>query len=318
MAVVDAPRDAPGAVDPVPGDAPARTAPAGAVGDFAVDEVPLAVTPTGLEIFLAAGPDGSEVDVLRGAAPAVPGTLEKLAPIETPTGREGPTGVVPGGDGAIPCLGAATGALRLTAEFAADAAGAAVTGDVALAGALPTARGALAPDLVMSAAGVAGEGVADALSSGAPSSTSGSSNSADDNNNVGISPESEGAPGIDVLGAVGGVEVGGEAGEGSVPEPSSTPYASKSSSGLVGPSDGVVEAGAVDGGGRAPPTCDAVPFNPKGSSTGRSARGSRAGREAASIVFEPASGDQSWTYPAVPVPRYLGAGSQIGGPGPGS
>jgi len=66
MAVADAPSDAPGAVDvpndgpaalgaAVPGDAPARTAPAGvAVGGFAAGEAPLGVTPTGLEIFLAA------------------------------------------------------------------------------------------------------------------------------------------------------------------------------------------------------------------------------------------------------------------------
>jgi hypothetical protein len=52
--------------------------------------------------------------------------------------------------------------------------------------------------------------------------------------------------------------------------------------------------------------------DPMGSSTGRSARGSSLGREAASIVFEPASGDQSSTYPAMPSPRYLGDGSQIG------
>lgn len=51
---------------------------------------------------------------------------------------------------------------------------------------------------------------------------------------------------------------------------------------------------------------------PMGCSTGRSARGSSLGREAASIVFEPASGDQSSTYPAMPSPRYLGDGSQIG------
>lgn len=49
-----------------------------------------------------------------------------------------------------------------------------------------------------------------------------------------------------------------------------------------------------------------------GSSTGRSARGSSLGREAASIIFEPASGDQSSTYPAMPSLRYLGDGSQIG------
>jgi hypothetical protein len=52
--------------------------------------------------------------------------------------------------------------------------------------------------------------------------------------------------------------------------------------------------------------------DPMGSSTGRSARGSSLEREAASIVFEPESGDQSSAYPAMPSPRYLGDGSQIG------
>jgi hypothetical protein len=175
------------------------------------------------------------------------------------------------------------------------AAGAPANGGVAWAAALSTARGALLLDLVMSIAGAAGEELAaDAFSSEAPSSISGSINSADDNNNVGISPESEGAFGIDVLEGGGG-ELGGEAGEASVCESSSTPYASKSSSGFVRPVDGVAggDPAAVDAGGRASPISDAVPFNPKGSSTGRSAKGSRAGREAASIVFEPESGDQS-------------------------
>jgi len=170
------------------------------------------------------------------------------------------------------------GALRLTAALAPAAAGGALAnGDAALAGALPTAPGVLP----------------EAFSSAAPSKISGSSSSADDINNVGISPESEGAS--DLLEAAVDVELGGEPGEGSVPESSRTPYASKSSSGFIGPFAGVGggDAVAVDTGGRPPPTCDAVPFNPNGSSTGRSARGSRAGREAASIVFEPDSGDQS-------------------------
>jgi len=149
-------------------------------------------------------------------------------------------------------------------------------GDAALAGALPTAPGVLP----------------EAFSSAAPSKISGSSSSADDINNVGISPESEGASDTDLLEAAVGVELGGEPGEGSVPESSRTPYASKSSSGFIGPFAGV-GGGDVVAAGRPPPTRDAVPFNSNGSSTGRSAKGSRAGREAASIVFEPDSGDQS-------------------------
>ena len=112
-AAVDAPNDA-FAVD-VLNDAPvvagaalARTAlmaPAAAVfpvGGVPVGEAPLGVTPTGLETFLAASPEASEVDVPRGAALAAPGGLEELAPIETPTGREALTWVVPDGEDAIP------------------------------------------------------------------------------------------------------------------------------------------------------------------------------------------------------------------------
>ena len=122
----------------------------------------------------------------------------------------------------------------------------------------------------------------------APNSTSGSSSSADDNNSVGINPESEGAPGTaDVL-APGEVVELDDAGGASGPMSRSTPCASKSSSDSIGAVGGV-DAGPAVAEGRAPPTCDAVPFNPKGSSTGRSAKGSKAGREAASIVFEPDS-----------------------------
>jgi len=157
-----------------------------------------------------------------------------------------------------------------------------------------------------------------AFGSDAPSSTSGSISSAEANS-VGISPESGPAAGTGAL--EGGEVETDEAGGASGPKSSSTPCASKSSSesvrsfgGTVGGWDAVVDAGvAADEEGRAPPVCDAVPFNPNGSSTGRSAKGSKAGREAASIIFEPESGDQSGEYPAVPLPRYLGAGSQIGG-----
>jgi hypothetical protein len=190
------------------------------------------------------------------------------------------------------------------------------------AGALPTARGA-PPDLVMSTVEAAVEELAALMSrrpdapvvpvlraptaplvlsvragafgSETPSSASGSNNSADANNSVGISPESAGAPGTYVLTGGEVVELD-EAGGASGPMSSSTPCASKSSSESIGPFDGAVggDAGvAADAEERAPPTCDEVPFKPRGSSTGRSAKGSKAGREAASIVFEPDSGDQS-------------------------
>jgi hypothetical protein len=132
-----------------------------------------------------------------------------------------------------------------------------------------------------------------AFGSEAPSSISGSSNSADANNSVGIKPESAGARGTGVLETDEVVEADEGAGA-SGPRSRSAPCASKSSSESNGPfagrvgGDAVVDAGVdVEGEGRAPPACDAVPFNPKGSSTGRSAKGSKAGREAASIVFEP-------------------------------
>ena len=126
----------------------------------------------------------------------------------------------------------------------------------------------------------------------APSSISGSSSSADDNNSAGINPESKAASGTDVFAPDELVEPD-EAGGASGLISSSTPCANKSSSEFIGLFD--VGDGGGDGGlaaeeGRAPPTCDAVPCNPNGSSTGRSAKGSKAGREAASIVFEPASG----------------------------
>jgi hypothetical protein len=132
----------------------------------------------------------------------------------------------------------------MTAALAPAAAGAPANGDAALAGALPTARGALPLAPVMSAVGAAGEEGPDAFNAGAPSSTSGSSSSADDSNNVGIRPESEGASGTDLL-DVGGGEPGAEPGKGSVPESSSAPYASKSSSGFIGPFDAVVGGDAV-------------------------------------------------------------------------
>jgi hypothetical protein len=144
------------------------------------------------------------------------------------------------------------------------------------------------------------DGLADAVrgdvfGSGIPRSISGSSSSSEDNNRVGINPESEGEPGTDVLGPDEVVKPEEAVGT-SVLMSSSTPCASRSSSEFIGPFDvavGGADAELAAEEGRAPPTCETVPFNPKGSSTGRSAKGSKAGREAASIVFEPESGDQS-------------------------
>jgi hypothetical protein len=133
-----------------------------------------------------------------------------------------------------------------------------------------------------------------AFGSEAPRSISGSSSSADASR-VGIRPESALASGTDVVEA--GEAVGMDGAADASSRASSAPWASRSSSESITPFDGeigediVADAGA--GAGCAPCACDAVPFNPKGSSTGRSAKGSKAGREAASIVFEPESGDQS-------------------------
>jgi hypothetical protein len=251
-----------------------------------------------------------------------------VAPIETPTGREAAAGVFPGED-AIPGLWELTGELPLTPALAPPAAPAGALAELALAGALLATRGAPPLDLVMSTPGAAAEALAPptsedrpdvladpapragparlvpsdplvpcvrggAFGSEAPSRTSGSSNSADANNSVGISPESAGACGTGVFEGGEAVEVGEAAGA-SGPRSSSKPCASKSSSESNRPFDGAVggdavvdDAVGVGGEGRPPPACDAVPFNPKGSSTGRSAKGSKAGREAASIVFEPA------------------------------
>jgi hypothetical protein len=206
------------------------------------------------------------------------------------------------------------GELSLAAKPAPAAEGApAAEAEVDLTGGLPPAREALSLGLVMSTAeGLAApesrgrDGLADArppaatvplalsvrgsaFGSEAASNTSGSIKSAEDNNSVGINPESEGPSEPDVLAPDEVVEAGGGA---SALMSSSAPYASKSSSESIRPFDDAAggDAGVAAEEGRAPPTCDAVPFNPKGSSTGRSAKGSKAGREAASIVFEPESG----------------------------
>jgi hypothetical protein len=304
-----------------------RPAATGGVGGFAAGEPAPGVTPTGLEIFLALGlpvwPAESELDVLRGAAPAAPEILDELvAPMETPTGREAPIEVLPDGEEAMPALCALRDEPPLAPEVPLAAG---VPAEVTLAGALPAACGAPPVDFVISLAEAATEelalptpampgAVADpvpramagplvpsvrggAFGSETPRSTSGSSNSADANESVGISADSGGTCGTDALEAVEMDEAGGTSG----PESSSTPYASRSSSEFIGSfgagcgeeAGGLDAAGPVEEEGRALPPWDAVPFNPKGSSTGRSAKGSKAGREAASIVFEPDSGDQS-------------------------
>jgi hypothetical protein len=310
--------------------APARTPPVEPAGYLGVGKPPPGATPTGLEIFLAPalalGAAASETDVPRGTAPVAPEGLEELvAPIETPTGREAPTGAVPDGEDAIAGLRPLGGGPPLLAELPVAAGAPAEAGVIfagACAGALATGRGAV--DRVMSAAEAGPEELAPpatpnpvagalpraamapvvpsvrggAFGSEAPKSTSGSSSSADANS-VGIRPESALASETDVAEAGEVVEMDGAAGA-SGSRASSTPWASRSSSESITPFDGevggdiVADAGAGLGdAGCAPPACDAVPFNPKGSSTGRSAKGSKAGREAASIVFEPDSGDQS-------------------------
>jgi hypothetical protein len=100
--VVDLPTDPPAEVaapDDVP-DAPA----APPVSGFAADEPTAGATPTGLEIFFAPWPTESEVDALRGAAPAAAPKPLGGAFVETPTGREAPPGVVADGEDVIPGL----------------------------------------------------------------------------------------------------------------------------------------------------------------------------------------------------------------------
>jgi hypothetical protein len=118
-----------------------------------------------------------------------------------------------------------------------------------------------------------------------PNSTSGSSSSADAIS-VGTSAESGRASGIPDPDAADGPEASG-------PKSSNAPCASKSSSESIGLfEDGVVADADVDGGvavEEVRPVGDPFTAKPTGSSTGRSAKGSKAGREAASIVFEPQS-----------------------------
>jgi hypothetical protein len=130
-----------------------------------------------------------------------------------------------------------------------------------------------------------------------PSSTSGSSSSPDSD------ALGEASGRASVTGATAGVEAAGA----SMLKSSSAPCESRSSSESNLPPFTAEAVGAdID---EARPDGNPVAM---GSSTGRSARGSKSGRETASIVLEPESGGQSSTYPAMPWPRYLGDGSQIG------
>jgi len=145
---------------------------------------------------------------------------------------------------------------------------------------------------------------AGAPGSAAPNNISGSSSSADAIS-VGTSTESGGASGItepDAAEREGAAEASG-------PRSSNAPCESKSSSesiklfaveGAGDPAPLDVEVGGVPAGdvtaAAAPvageevrPDGDPLPANSIGSSTGRSAKGSKAGREALSIVFEPES-----------------------------
>jgi hypothetical protein len=118
-----------------------------------------------------------------------------------------------------------------------------------------------------------------------PNSTSGSRSSSDAIS-VGTSAESGRASGTTDPDAANGAEASG-------PKSSNAPCASKSSSESSGLFEvGVVADADVDGGvavEEVRPDGDPFTADPIGSSTGRSVKGSKVGREAASIVFEPQS-----------------------------
>jgi hypothetical protein len=304
---------------PLPG-APARAAPTGVAAALAAVETPPEATPTGLEAFFAPIAAASEDDALRGAAPAAPETLEGTAlPIGTPMGLGALVGTTPDAECATPGLMIPALEVPLAAVFPTAPGGAA---GIVGAGALLTPRSAALSDFVMSSdagaeelplpASPAAEPLADPVprtapaplvpspragipGSVAPNSTSGSISSPGAMS-VGTFAESGRASSAAAPEAVGFDDSAGVSGDMS----SNAPWASKSSSespsALAGEGGGDedVDAGvAVVDVGRAPPACEPVPPDPKGSSTGRSAKGSKAGREAASIIFEPQSGDQS-------------------------
>jgi hypothetical protein len=302
----------------------ARVVPIGETGvaaALAVVETPPEVTPTGLAVFFAPVAAASEDDALRGAAPAAPETLGGTAlPIGTPIGLGALVGTPPDDERATP--GLMIPALEVPFAAAVPGTPGAAGGTVA-AGALLTPRSAaLLSDFVMSSdagpeepplpGSPAAEPLGDAVpravpapfvppprvgvpGSEAPNSTSGSINSpgAISVGTCAVSGRASRAAGA------GAVELDDTADVSGV-RSSNAPWASKSSSespnAFEGEGDGGEEldaGGAVVEAGRAPPACDPVPPDPKGSSTGRSAKGSKAGREAASIIFEPQSGDQS-------------------------
>jgi hypothetical protein len=124
----------------------------------------------------------------------------------------------------------------------------------------------------------------------APNSTSGSSSSPDaDADSVGMSAVSGRASGTEEFE---GAAMDGGAGT-SPPRSSKAPCDSKSSSESITLfSFEAADDAEFDGGGAVEevrPDGVPIPPNPIGSSTGRSAKGSKVGREAASIVFEPES-----------------------------
>jgi len=250
--------------------------PAGLVGFF----VPVAVGSFG-----AVMGDGA----LREGPPAAPDVFGGVGlPSETPTGLEVPVEAGPallGPVWAAELVGVAV--LDLIVPVLYDAELAALT--PVLTPALEAPRGALAmapvapdgPPLTALTAAVKPIRVALLPSTraelpgcAAANSTCGSSSSPAAIT-VGTRAESGRASGTADPGAAGGPEDSG-------PESSSAPCASKSSSDSIWSFDVGAGVDAED---------DGAPFpeNPIGSSTGRSAKGSKAGREAASIVFEPES-----------------------------
>jgi hypothetical protein len=253
-------------------------------------------TPIGLVGFFVpvdVGSFGGVLDdgALREAAPAAPDTFEGVAlPSETPTGLELPVEAGPALLGPV-WVAAPAGAavLDLIVPVLDDAELAAIT--PVLTPALEAPRGTpamvpVAPDeppLPALALTAAVEPVRVALlpstRAGSPdcaaaNSTCGSSSSPDAIT-VGTRAESGRVSGTIDPDAAEGPESSG-------PKSSSAPCASKSSSDSIWSFDGGVGVDAEDDGA-------AFPANPIGSSTGSSAKGSKAGREAASIVFEPES-----------------------------
>lgn len=217
----------------------------------------------------------------EAAAPAAPDTFEGVGlPVGTPTGLEVPAERSRVAAPAEVTLAPARTASRPAGPVDTLPATAAAPPRAAPAEFAPAApRGAALVPLTPSARAVV-------LGSETPNNTSGSSNSPDAIS-VGTRAESGRASGVT------GPDAANEP-EGSGPKSSSAPCASKSSSESVGCFDIGADIDAEDDGGVAAveevrPEGAPFPADPIGSSTGRSAKGSKAGREAASIVFEPES-----------------------------